>query len=35
MVGATGTAGKAVAEALMERWDCELILFSRHAEEVF
>lgn len=28
-------AGKAVAEALMERWNCELILFSRHAEEVF
>lgn len=35
LLGATGTAGRALAKRLMNTLDCHVTLFSRHAGEVY
>ena len=35
LLGATGTAGSAIAEKLLSDTDCYITLFARHAKEIF
>lgn len=35
LLGATGTAGKAIAEKLLSHTDCRLTLFARHAKDMW